>query len=206
MNVVIETNRLLLRTFTIDDAQLIYDLNNDPDVIRYTYDPITDLEHASEVLEKTILPQYALYNHGRWAVHIKPDNLEFIGWCGLKYRPERNEIDLGYRFKKSAWGKGYATEAAYACLKYGFEKLNIGKIIGPGSARKRRLIEGFGENRDAFYRGGTGGWPSGQEPMNSLIRLSAEKRLLAYSGHLTFPKHFVFQKMSLYLNYEIQRR
>ncbi|HKB42977.1 MAG TPA: GNAT family N-acetyltransferase, partial [Chitinophagaceae bacterium] len=43
---------------------------------------------------------------------------------------ERNEIDLGYRFIKNAWGKGYATEAAYACIKYGFEKLNLQRIIG----------------------------------------------------------------------------
>lgn len=129
MNVIIETERLLLRTFTIDDASLIYELNLDPAVIRYTYDPIKDIEHAREVLEKVILPQYVLYNHGRWAVHLKP-TLEFIGWCGLKYIPQRDEIDLGYRFKKESWGKGYATEAAYACIKYGFEKLNMRRIIG----------------------------------------------------------------------------
>jgi [ribosomal protein S5]-alanine N-acetyltransferase len=146
MDTVIETNRLLLRTFTINDAQLIYDLNNDPDVIRFTYDPVTDLEHAKQVLEKTILPQYALYNHGRWAVHIKPE-LEFIGWCGLKYRPELNETDLGYRFKKSAWGKGYATEAAFACIKYGFEKLKIKKITGrtePGNTGSLKVLEKIG--------------------------------------------------------------
>ena len=56
--------------------------------------------------------------------------MEFIGWCGLKARPERNEIDLGYRFMKTAWGKGYATEAAFACIKYGFEKLNLERIVG----------------------------------------------------------------------------
>jgi [ribosomal protein S5]-alanine N-acetyltransferase len=146
MNVVTETNRLLLRTFTINDAQLIFDLNNDPEVTRYTYDPMTDTEQARLVLENVILPQYALYNHGRWAVHIQPD-LEFIGWCGLKYIPERNEIDLGYRFKKSAWGKGYATEAAYACLKYGFEKLKIPKITGravPENEDSWRVLEKIG--------------------------------------------------------------
>jgi RimJ/RimL family protein N-acetyltransferase len=129
MNVIIETDRLLLRTFTLDDAPLIYNLNLDPEVIRYTLDPIRDIEHAREILEKTILPQYALYNHGRWAVLTKPGN-EFIGWCGLKARPERNEIDLGYRFIKSAWGNGYATEAAFACIKYGFEKLRLQRIVG----------------------------------------------------------------------------
>ena len=72
MHVILETDRLLLRTFTTEDAPLIYQLNLDPEVIRYTLDPIRDMEHAREVLEKTILPQYALYNHGRWAVLTKP--------------------------------------------------------------------------------------------------------------------------------------
>lgn len=136
MNVIIETERLLLRTFTIEDAPLIYELNLDPEVIRYTGDPIRDVDHARQVLEQTILPQYALYNHGRWAVHIRKD-LTFIGWCGLKARPEPcltgrqgNEIDLGYRFLKKYWGRGYATEAAYACLNYGFVKLGIHRIVG----------------------------------------------------------------------------
>jgi RimJ/RimL family protein N-acetyltransferase len=149
IHAVIETERLLLRTFTENDAQLIYDLNLDPDVTRYTGDPIKDLEHARKVLERVILPQYPLYNHGRWAVHTKP-NLEFIGWCGLKTRPERdNEIDLGYRFLKSSWGKGYATEAAYACLKYGFEKLGLPRIVGramPQNGASLKVLEKIGMN------------------------------------------------------------
>jgi len=146
MNVIIETERLLLRTFTLEDAELVYNLNLDPEVIRYTGDPLKDVDHARQVLEQTILPQYALYNHGRWAVHIKPE-LEFIGWCGLKNRPERNEVDLGYRFIKSSWGKGYATEAAFACLKYGFEKLDLEKITGramPQNVGSLRVLEKCG--------------------------------------------------------------
>lgn len=129
MTVVLETQRLLLRNFTIEDATLIWQLNLDPEVIRFTGDPIRSVEHAKDVLEKTILPQYALYNHGRWAVHLKSD-LSFIGWCGLKFRAELQEVDLGYRFIKEAWGKGYATEAAWACIQYGFEKLNLQRIVG----------------------------------------------------------------------------
>ncbi len=146
MNVILETNRLLLRTFTLEDAQLIYELNLDPEITRYTGDPVKDINHAKEVLEQVILPQYALYNHGRWAVHIK-ENLEFIGWCGLKNRPERNEIDLGYRFLKTAWGKGYASEAAFACIKYGFQKLNLQRIIGramPDNIGSLRVLEKCG--------------------------------------------------------------
>ena len=146
MNVVIETERLLLRTFTMNDVQLIYDLNSDSNVTRYTHDLITSREQAKEILEKVILPQYALYNHGRWAVHTKND-LEFIGWCGLKYRFERNEVDLGYRFKTTAWGKGFATEGAYATLDYGFNKLNIQKIAGravPENVGSWRVLEKIG--------------------------------------------------------------
>ena len=143
MNIIIETNRLLLRNFTLDDAALIHELNLDPEVTLYTGDPIQDINQAQDVLEQTILPQYALYNHGRWAVHVKPTQ-KFIGWCGLKARPERNEIDLGYRLMKKAWGNGYATEAAYACLKYGFEKLNLQRIVGramPENIASLRVLE-----------------------------------------------------------------
>jgi RimJ/RimL family protein N-acetyltransferase len=147
MEVIIETKRLLLRLFTPADAQLIFDLNKDPEVTTYTGDPIPNLVHAQEVLENIILPQYALYNHGRWAVHEKI-GLAFIGWCGLKTRPERgNEIDLGYRFIKKSWGKGYATEAAFASLKHGFEKLYLPRIIGrsmPQNIASIKVLEKIG--------------------------------------------------------------
>ena len=146
MKVIIETGRLLLRTFTLEDADLVYLLNKDPEVTRFTGDPIRDLDHAREVLENSILPQYALNNFGRWAVHLKP-GLEFIGWCGLKHRPERNEIDLGYRFFRSAWGRGYATEAAQACLNHGFKVLHLPRIVGhsmPGNLASIRVLENCG--------------------------------------------------------------
>ena len=146
MNVIIETPRLLLRTFTVDDAGLIYELNQDPEVTRYTLDPVKDMDQAREILEKTILPQYALYNHGRWAVHTRPD-FSFIGWCGLKTRPELNEVDLGYRFMQSNWGKGYASEAAFASLEHGFKKLGLERVVGrvlPGNQASIRVLEKCG--------------------------------------------------------------
>lgn len=146
MHVIIETERLLLRQFEPGEEQLIYTLNEDPEITRYTGDPVRDLAHAEEVLNEVILPQYALYNHGRWAVHTKP-GMEFIGWCGLKYRPESDEIDLGYRFMKSAWGKGYATEAAMASIKYGFDKLGLQRIVGramPGNVGSIKVLEKCG--------------------------------------------------------------
>lgn len=146
MHVIIETERLILRRFESGEGQLIYTLNEDPEVTRYTGDPVRDLAHANEVLDQVILPQYALYNHGRWAVHTKP-GMEFIGWCGLKYRPERDEVDLGYRFIKTAWGKGFASEAAMASINYGFEKLGLRRIVGramPGNIASLKVLEKCG--------------------------------------------------------------
>ena len=146
MNVIIETDRLLLRNFTEDDAGLLYELNLDPEVIRYTHDPIADAEHAKKILRDVILPQYVLYHHGRWAVHLKSD-LEFIGWCGLKYLSETNEVDLGYRFRKKFWGKGYATEGGLACIAYGFNQLNLRRIVAralPGNLASIRVLEKCG--------------------------------------------------------------
>jgi RimJ/RimL family protein N-acetyltransferase len=146
MDVVIETDRLLFRRFTEDDAPLLYDLNLDPEVIRYTHDPLTDVEHARKILKEVILPQHILYDHGRWAVHLRSGS-EFIGWCGLKNLTETNEVDLGYRFKKNFWGNGYATEAARACIKYGFATLNLGRIVGralPANLASIRVLEKCG--------------------------------------------------------------
>ncbi|HRG81132.1 MAG TPA: GNAT family N-acetyltransferase [Chitinophagaceae bacterium] len=146
IHVILETERLVFREFTTEDAPLIYELNLDPEITRYTLDPVRDIEHAEEILLHTILPQYKLYNHGRWAVLVKPA-LSFIGWCGLKTRPELSEVDLGYRFMKPAWGNGYATEAAKASLDHGFNNLGLDRIVGralTGNAASIRVLEKCG--------------------------------------------------------------
>ena len=124
-----ESERLLFRKFTEEDVELIFSLNVDPEVTKYTHDPMVDKEQAEKVLNEVILPQYSLYGLGRWAVHLKSSR-EFIGWCGLKFIEELNEVDLGYRFIKTFWNKGYATEAALVTIKYGLEKLKIECITG----------------------------------------------------------------------------
>ena len=111
MQIIFQAPRLLLRQFTQDDAHLILSLNSDPEIVKYVHEPtLKTEEQAKKILLDIILPQYK-NNLGRWAIHTK-DNMDFIGWCGLKYRPELDEIDLGYRLMQKAWGKGYATEAA----------------------------------------------------------------------------------------------
>jgi RimJ/RimL family protein N-acetyltransferase len=129
MEIVFETPRLLLRQFTLEDVTILLELNSNPVVLKYLHEPLLqDEAHAETILKTIILPQYER-KLGRWAVHLKDDN-SFLGWCGLKYRPELEEIDLGYRFMQTAWGKGFATEAAQETLEYGFKKLNLSLITG----------------------------------------------------------------------------
>ncbi len=124
---IIETPRLILREFIVDDAFDIYELNADPEVIRYTGDPPFDtVENARKFLHN--YREYEKNGFGRWAV-IKKASESFIGWCGLKLN-EQNLIDIGFRFFRREWNKGYATEAAKACLEYGFKELNLKEIIG----------------------------------------------------------------------------
>ena len=128
MNKILETPRLYLREFTIEDAQSLIDLNSNPNVIRYTGDgPVKELAEAKRILTDIIFPQYK-NKMGRWAVHLK-SNDEFIGWCGLKFISEDNEVDLGYRFFEKHWGKGYASESAKAALDYGVIALKLKNII-----------------------------------------------------------------------------
>ena len=72
---------------------------------------------------------YKKYDFGRWAV-INKTNDEFLGWCGLKYTPNIDEYDIGFRFYRSYWNKGYATETSKKCLEFGFNELGIEKVVG----------------------------------------------------------------------------
>ena len=127
MTILFQSKRLLFRQFTVNDDELLFDLNSDPEVIKYVHEPATTRENAPQILIDVIIPQYET-GLGRLAVFMKYSE-EFIGWCGLKRIRETGEIDLGYRFKKEFWGKGYATEAAQTCINYAFAHLNLERIV-----------------------------------------------------------------------------
>ncbi len=137
--VVLETDRLILREFEERDAEHLYLLNLDPDVIKFTGDKaFKDIEEASVFLKN--YKQYQEYGFGRWAA-IKKESNEFIGWCGLKYSKEINEHDLGFRLFKKNWNKGYATEAAIACIKFGFNTFKIKQILGRAMKENQSSIK-----------------------------------------------------------------
>ena len=128
MKKILETERLLLRELNSNDAENFYNLNLNPNVIKYTGNSaFKNISEAREFLEN--YKDYKLNGYGRWAVVNKLDE-KFIGWCGLKFGEMENETDIGFRFFEEEWNKGYATESAKACLNYGFENLNLKRIIG----------------------------------------------------------------------------
>ncbi|WP_224483588.1 GNAT family N-acetyltransferase [Robertkochia aurantiaca] len=126
MNKIAETSRLLLREFTTEDAHHFYDMNSDPLVLRYTGDPpFKSKEEAFEFVKN--YDQYERFNYGRWAVIRKEDDA-FLGWCGLKYHPDKRLTEVGFRFYRKYWGEGYATEAARSSINYGFAELGLPEI------------------------------------------------------------------------------
>lgn len=128
MKKILETNRLVLRELNINDAKDFFDLNLNPNVVKYTGNSaFENIEEAKEFLKN--YQDYKLNGYGRWAVINKETN-QFIGWCGLKYDALEKETDIGFRFFEEEWNKGYATESAKACIDYGFKVLNLKRIIG----------------------------------------------------------------------------
>lgn len=124
----LETERLYLREMTPDDAVFAFNLNADLDVIKYTGDkPFDSVDAAKEFLKQ--YDHYRKYGFGRWGVELKETG-DLLGWCGLKYTESLNEYDIGFRFLKKNWNKGYATEAAIHCIEIGFNKFGMDKIVG----------------------------------------------------------------------------
>lgn len=128
MELYIETERLILRKFVEEDYQRLFLLDSDPEVMKYIGMPaLTEMEESKAVLHH-ILNQYKNLGIGRLAVIEKESGL-LIGWSGLKMHTEeinghQNFYDLGYRFLRETWGKGYAKESAKASLEFGFNDLN----------------------------------------------------------------------------------
>lgn len=127
LKIITETDRLILREFVLRDAEYLFHLNSDADVIRFTGNTtFGNVEEARQFILN--YDQYNKYGFGRWAV-LDKNNGDFLGWCGLKRTAGTNEHDIGYRFFKSNWGRGYATEAAKVSLLIGFSQFNMNEII-----------------------------------------------------------------------------
>jgi len=137
---IFNSNRLRYRKWTTADAPFLYALNNDPLVLKYTGDPpFLSIKDAELFIES--YDHYEKYGYGRWLVELSQTN-EPIGWAGIKNQMKTEGIiDLGFRLKKQFWNKGYGSEAAAACMKYGFEKLDINLLTGRAALKNTYSIK-----------------------------------------------------------------
>ena len=151
MKPIIETERLLLREITPDDKEALFRLHSNPEVQKYTGEPVVkSLEEIEKAIEGRI-KHYKEYGFGRWATFLKKE-LQFVGWAGLLYLPEFDEIDLGYRFLPEYWGSGIATEASHAILKYGFDTLNLKRIVAIAMKEHKASIRVMEKIGMEFYK------------------------------------------------------
>jgi len=153
MSIIIETERLILREPSLDDAANMLQLHSIPEVQKYTGEGvITDIEMIRNKILEIREVDFDLRGYGRWVTILKETG-DYVGWAGLKYLPEFDQIDLGYRFLPEFWGKGIATEASEAILKYGFETLKLETIIAiamPEHKASIRVMEKVGMQFDKF--------------------------------------------------------
>ncbi len=134
MKIHLETDRLFMRDLMDEDLHGMFAMDSDAEVHKFLGNkPISTLAEAQKYID-LIKKQYIDNGIGRWAV-VEKESGDFIGWSGFKFITDSiggrsHFYDLGYRFIKKYWGKGYATETAVASLNHGFEKLHYNEICG----------------------------------------------------------------------------
>jgi ribosomal-protein-alanine N-acetyltransferase len=152
----IETERLLLRMYRINELEKVYHLCTDANVTKF-FPPHNEIK-KEDVL--TSLPRrierWRTQGFGQLGVFDKTDG-ELIGYCGLQYLDNSEEIEIYYGFFKDFWGKGLATEAAKAMLRFGFEQTRLGKIVAvthPENTASQKVLLRLGLTREknaVFY-------------------------------------------------------
>lgn len=145
---IISTERLGLRRWIDSDADPLIGLNRNPDVMEFFPKPLTPEETRNMI--KRIALSFEQHGYGLFAVE-KRSTQEFLGFTGFA-RPTFETyftpcVEIGWRLKKEAWGNGYATEAALACLDYGFQTLHFDRILSFTSVlntRSEKLMQRIG--------------------------------------------------------------
>jgi RimJ/RimL family protein N-acetyltransferase len=157
----LETGRLVLRRFTAADIDNLLALDGDPEVMRYLEPRVkTRTQIETEVLP-LFLGRYQRYpGFGRWAADIRSGG-EFIGWFGMRpvrpieaamvdwpdAAPGSGVAEIGYRLRRSAWGRGYATEGTRTLVRRAFTELGVREIVATTmtvNTRSRAVMERAG--------------------------------------------------------------
>ena len=148
----LETDRLVLRQLTADGADLLIELDSDPEVMRHLTGGEPSL--PPDVVREQVIPS-VLATYERWGGRFglfagyEKERGEFVGWFQLRAEREGplDEVELGYRLRQDAWGKGYATEAARGMLDKGFSELGLRRVWGETMAvnvASQRVMEMVG--------------------------------------------------------------
>lgn len=148
---IIETDRLYLREFALQDADFLFTLNNDEEVLKFTGDSAF-IDESEAITFLNNYNDYEKNGFGRWVV-VKKDTDEAIGWNGIKLN-EENLIDIGFRFYRKEWNKGYATESSLGVLDYSFNKVGCDKIIGRASINNIPSIRVLEKIKMNFWKQG----------------------------------------------------
>jgi [ribosomal protein S5]-alanine N-acetyltransferase len=152
---ILETERLILRQLTIDDAEFIFELLNDPSFIQNIGDRnIQTLDDACAYIVKGPAASYAKNGFGLWLVALKETN-EPIGMCGLIRRETLEDVDIGYAFLPRFWARGYAVEAARAAKDYAKVEVGLKRlvaIVDPVNEGSIRVLEKLGLRYEKMVR------------------------------------------------------
>ncbi len=147
MSIIIETPRLAIRAWMLDDAERLFEICRHADVMLHigTREPHKSIDDALRFINWVTSYQQE-HGFSRWAV-LEKSTGKIIGSCGFARLVETGEIDLGYLFAREVWGRGFATEAAGAILRYGFEDLKFDEVIAltdPEHTASQRVLEKIG--------------------------------------------------------------
>jgi RimJ/RimL family protein N-acetyltransferase len=152
MLIILETPRLTIRQFTEDDVDNLFDLNSDPEVMRYLTGgrPIAREQIRDEIIPFHLASYDRFDRLGTWAAESTATG-QFLGWLhfcpGASSDTDTANIDLGYRLRRSAWNKGYATEGSRALISMGFTELGVERVFARAMAANRasrRVMEKCG--------------------------------------------------------------
>jgi [ribosomal protein S5]-alanine N-acetyltransferase len=141
------TLRLALHDIAPHHANELYELDADPRVMQYIGTGRPSTRQQIDAVMQRLPRAYALYpGLGTWRA-TRRDNGDFVGWFALKYIPGTPHVEVGYRLRYGAWGKGYATEVGRELVRYGFDDLGLHRIVGvthPDNVASQRVLEKIG--------------------------------------------------------------
>jgi RimJ/RimL family protein N-acetyltransferase len=152
---ILETERLFLRQFSVEDAAFILRLLNEPSFIRNIGDRgVRTLEDARAYIMRVPIGSYERNGFGLYLVMLKESG-ESIGMCGLIKREELEDVDIGYAFLPEYWSKGYAVESALAVKEYARDVIGLKRLVAitdPENQGSIRVLEKIGLRFEKMVR------------------------------------------------------